>query len=425
MNPRIQDDTLGRGPRRSRLFKVLVTAGIVLFFVGLILSDNLIEFNDAQLVKVKQALDGSLTVRTNPGLFWQGLGKITIYEKSRIVWFSAETHEGEKRDQSIAVRYRDGGTAHISGSIRYILPYDRPDAEELILALHKGYRSERNFVDRAIFRLLIEAVQQTAGFFTSEESYTTHKATFSHYVRDQLKSGVYLVDQVVDTTHLVTGEVKTLPRNVIRQDADGNILRKPNPLATHGIEITHVVIYDPIYEQGIVDQIGQRLESKMKAIVAKSEASLRSQQRITAKASGERDVEVVRYQQLVVNVREEIDAFKDREVGTILAERDAEVAEIDRQASVWSGKAEVEKGRGQATAKTLLQEADLNLTVKIETIKEQHRLMAYALANGQPILPEIVLGGGAQGGAAETWLQILGIRAAQSMAKDMMNEPKP
>ena len=388
----------------------LAVLAVVLFFI----SDNLVEINDAPLVKVKQALNGTLTVRIEPGLFWQGLGKITDYHKSHIMWFSKIKHEGESHDQSVQVRYRDGGTAKISGSIRYVLPFEQDSAETAILALHKAYRSERNFLDRAIYRLLIETLQQSAGFFTSEESYTTHKATYSNYVRDQLMHGIYLVDQVPDTVRQVGGEFKVLPRNVIRRDAEGNILRKQNPLDEYKVVITNVTIYDPDYEKGIQDQIDQRLNSKMKAIVAKSEASLRVQEQITKKAQGERDVETDRYQQLVVNKREEIAAEKEKRVQTILAERDAEVASIDKRAKEWDGKAEKEKGRGQSTAKRLLQEADSNLEVKIAAIKAKHKAIADALANGRPILPDIILSENAGGGTAV--LEALGVNAVEQLA---------
>jgi len=413
----IQKMDLPQPPRRgkSKVRRALVITCVIVTLVLVFLGDSLIEINDAPLVKVKQSLDGTLTVRIEPGVFWQGFGRISDYRKSRIMWFSRISHEGESHDQSVQVRYRDGGTAHISGSIRYILPFSDENAEESILALHKAYRSERNFLDRAIYRLLIETLQQSAGFFTSEESYTTHKATYSNHVRDQIMHGIYLVDQVPDTVRGLAGEFKILPKNVIRRDADGNYLRKANPLDEYGVSITNVTIYDPEYERGIQDQIDQRLNSKMKAIVAKSEASLRVQEQITKKAQGERDVETERYLQLVINKHEEIAADMEKRVQTILAEREAEAAQIDKRAKEWDGKAQKEMGRGQATSKRLLQQADSNLEIKLTAVKVKHKAIADALANGKPILPEIILSENAAGGTAV--LEALGINAIEELAK--------
>ncbi len=403
------------GPKKSLgVKKVLVITSIVIAVVLVFVGDKLFENNDAPLIKIKQSLDGTMTVRTEPGIFWQGFGDITKYQKSRIIWFSWEAHEGERRDQSIQVRYRDGGTARISGSIRYILPYENKNAEEMIIALHQAYRNENNFVDRAIQRLLIETVQQTAGFFTSEESYTTQKSTYSDYVQDQLMHGVYKVVQVNDTIVRPGGETKIMPRNIIRRNDEGTILRKENPLDKHGVIITNVVIYDPIYERDIQEQIAQRLNSKMQAIVTRSEASLRAQEQITMKAQGERDVELERYKQLVINKREETAAEQDKRVQTILAEMRAESAAINKQAQEWNGKSEKEIGRGQSTAKRLLQQADNNLDIKIEAIKAKHFAIADALSKGQAILPEIIMGDG--GGGGNAIIEALGINALEDLA---------
>ena len=407
-------------PKKSKMPKAAMIVGLVLFVSVLILGDKLWENNDAPYIKIKQALDGTLTVRTQPGIFWQGFGDITKYQKSKIIWFSHDVKEGQSIDQSIQVRYRDGGMAHISGSIRYVLPYDVENSEELMNELHKAYRTEDNFVDRAVQRLLIETIQQSAGFFTSEESYTTQKSTYADYVRDQLMHGVYKVAQVNDTIVRPGGELRILPRNIIRRDENGTILRKNNPLEKHGVKITNVTVYDPEYEKDIVAQIAQRLNSKMQVIVAKSEASLRAQEQITMKAQGERNVEADRYKQLVINIKEELAAEQDKSVQTILAEMRADVAKINKSALEWEGKAEREIGRGQATAKSLLQQADSNLDIKIIAVKAKHMAIASSLANGKDILPEIIMGENGGGGTAI--LDALGINALEEL-KSRSNNP--
>ncbi len=402
-------------PKSTSMFRIAAIGGVVLVLLAIVLGDKLVENNDAPYIKIKQALDGTLTVRTEPGIFWQGFGDITQYSKSRIIWFSRERHEGLTRDQSVQVRYRDGGNAYISGSIRYVLPYDRPDVQDLMVGLHKAYRNEDNFVDRAVQRLLIETIQQSAGFFTSEESYTTHKSTYADYVRDQIMNGVYEVAQVIDTIVRPGGELKILPKNIIRRDENGKIVRKTNPLAKYGVSITNVTIYDPIYEKDIQSQIAQRLNSKMEAIVARSEASLRTQEQITMKAQGERDVEIERYQQLVINMKEELAAEQEKSVQTILSKMRAEAADINRQASEWKGKSEKERGRGMATSKRLLQAADKNLDIKIGAIKVKHKAIAEALAAGKNILPEIIFSEGS--GAGNTILEAMGINALEQMVE--------
>lgn len=394
--------------------------GIFTLILTLILWTWIIENNDAQTIKIKQALDGTMTVWTTPGLRGQFFGTITAYDKSGIVWFSARPEEGKTRDESIPVRYNDGGTANISGTIRYKLPYEGPDAQKRMLALHKAYRSERNFLDRAIKRQLIEAVQLTAGMMNSQETYTTQKSRFSMLTHDQLQGGVYEVKQVTDTTTSATGERKILLVNQIVTNADGTPKRKRNPLTELGVEIIQVVIYDPVYEPTIQRQIGARFKSKMQAIVAMSEARLRKAEQKTAEAAGEKNVEQQRYDQLVVNIKEETEAESEKQVQVLLAQRDAEVAEIDKQAKGWGGKAEKEKGRGDATAKRLLQEADSNLEIKLTAIKAKHKALAYAIANGQPIVPAIILSDEVSGENA--YIQAMGMNSMDELSRKMTSQ---
>lgn len=403
----------GEPPRRKGAIKKLAGWTVVVLLVLVaFLWNSIFENNDAQTVKVKQSVTGELEVWATPGLRLQMFGTITPYRKSGMIWFSSRSSEGSRRDESIQVRYNDGGTARLSGTIRYKLPYDRPDSKEKILTLHNAYRNEQNFIDRAIKRQLVEAVQLTAGMMNSQESYRTKKSLFSQLCHDQLQNGVYEVRQVSDTIEATNGEMQQVVKNEIILDENGEPKRKRNPFEELGVEIIQVVIYDPDYEGSIQQQIAARFQSKMQAIVAMSEARLREAEQKTKKAEGERNVEEQRYQQLVSNVKEEIEAERKKMVGIILAERDAEVAEIKKEAQKWLGLAEKEKGRGEATAKRLLQEADSNLEIKLAAVKTKHRLIAEAIGRGKPIVPEIVLG---ESGAGSAYFEAMGIRALDEL----------
>ena len=390
-------------PRSVR--RVLAWWGAIVFgVVVLVLWNQIFFYNAADTIKVRQALNGDLFVRIRPGIDWRLFGKITTYDKSEIIWFSSNDADGESADQSILVRYTDGGTAKISGTARWVLPFefeiDDPEAEararEQILALHKAYRTQKNFVDRAIYRLVKETVQQTAGFFTTEESYTTKKSSYADLVRDQVEKGVLLVEQMADTTYLQSGETKVLSVNVPRRAPSGEFLRKQNPLKEFGVRVENVVVYDPDFQGDIPSQIARKFDQKMKRIVSQSEASLETQQTITAQATGERDVMTKRYEQLVRNVTEEIRADREREVARIKAEGQARAAEIRKEAQEWLGKAEAELGRGEGRARVLLQEADSNLEVKVAAVKAKHRAKADAIKAGLQVMPEVILGGEAQ-----------------------------
>jgi len=414
------------GKSKGFLSRVIFWGFAFLAVLFIVMSGAIFEKNNAPFVKVKQSVEGDLTVKMTPGWFLQNFGTITPYQKSSTLWFSAHPEEGSNRDESINVMYTDGGRAKISGTIRYDLPFKQHNGDSLIILLHQAYKSERNFVDRAIRQLVVEAVQLTAGLMTSEESYTTKKGMFGNYVMDQVTNGVYLVDVVKDTLFHASGETEIIDRSIVRRDAQGNILRKTNPLLHYGVAIQFCVVYDPDYEYAVREQIKRRLSSTMQRAVKEAEAILRTQEAITMKAEGERDVEGSKYAQLTLNAGEQVQALMNRERARIRASSIADSARVIMRANEYLGKAEREKGRGESTTRTLLQEADANLTLVIDAIVSKHEMRANAIAGNGEILPRVILGDGASGGGGmDAMFQIMGMNAARQMVEDMAPASSP
>jgi len=112
---------------------------IVLLLFFLFSISSIFENVDANEIVVIQApWSGKLTVVSTPGVCWQGFGKVTPYKKSYQYWFSKKKDEGNKEDQSIKVRFNDGGHAQLSGSVRVDMPLD----EKSVIALHTRYGSQ-------------------------------------------------------------------------------------------------------------------------------------------------------------------------------------------------------------------------------------------------------------------------------------------
>ena len=102
-------------PKEFSLRK-MVSSGIAvvvgLFFViGAISS---FEYLDAGNIMVIQSpFAGNLTWYTTPGVKWQGFGKVTKYPKRTQFWFSYSVEQGKKVDESIPIRFNDGGHGRI------------------------------------------------------------------------------------------------------------------------------------------------------------------------------------------------------------------------------------------------------------------------------------------------------------------------
>ena len=149
---------------RTKLF--LGTAALVIVLM-VALSGSLFENVDAGKICVIQApVSGELTIHFNQGLKYQGFGKVTNYNKETEYSFSSAVDKGTRTDESISIRFNDGGKARISGSFRYELPRLR----EQMVELHSKYGSQEA-VDQELVRTIIEkAVYMTGPLMSSKQS---------------------------------------------------------------------------------------------------------------------------------------------------------------------------------------------------------------------------------------------------------------
>ena len=93
----------------------IIVGALVALFVAVIMFDSLAETNQAGYVQVKQAaVSGTLTVRSDPGMYGQFFGTIHTYKEASTFYFTADHEMGEARDQSIAFTFM----TKISSTIR-------------------------------------------------------------------------------------------------------------------------------------------------------------------------------------------------------------------------------------------------------------------------------------------------------------------
>ena len=84
--------------------------------IFLIFSGKIIEnVDNSEIVIIQSAFTGNVTIHTTPGPVTQGFGTATHYKKSNQFWFSRHKDEGKQEDQSIKIRFNDGGHGQISG----------------------------------------------------------------------------------------------------------------------------------------------------------------------------------------------------------------------------------------------------------------------------------------------------------------------
>src|SRR5271157_4036209 len=171
------------------LAKGLVLGAIV---IGLIIVvgtlRGLIETVDAGEIVVKQGfLSGDLTFWKDPGpkgLWW---GKATHYKKSSQFWFSSAKDQGTATDQSLKMRFNDGGHANLSGGVRYSLPMD----DESLKLLHTTFGSQEA-IDQSLIRTVLEkSVYLSGQLMSSTQSYAERRSELLFFIEDQAVHGVY------------------------------------------------------------------------------------------------------------------------------------------------------------------------------------------------------------------------------------------
>src|SRR5688572_14433156 len=109
--------------------KILMLGIGFLALIFLLFSGRLVEnVDNSEIVIIQSAFTGKISVYTSPGPVTQNFGTATHYKKSNQFWFSNKHDETNKEDvrdtedNSIKIRFNDGGHGTISGSVRWYMP---------------------------------------------------------------------------------------------------------------------------------------------------------------------------------------------------------------------------------------------------------------------------------------------------------------
>lgn len=245
--------------KKNQIFAIL--AGVILV-VLLGLSSKMWEDVDAgEIVVIQDPFDGDLHVYKEPGFVWQGGGRATHYKKSNQFWFLSPKTKDDT-DNSISVKWNDGGHANISGSVRYDLPID----DNQMVRLHSTFGSQEAIEQSLIKTNIEKAIYMTGPLMTSKESYAERRNDLIYYIEDQASKGVYKTRQRdVKQPDPLTGEEKVVTRVEIQEDTTkGIVYRQENsPIAVNGIKLYNISINGIQYDANVEKQIKTQQESIM------------------------------------------------------------------------------------------------------------------------------------------------------------------
>ena len=384
---------------------VKITTRILAVSIG-----RLFEHVDAsEIVVIQSPVSGRLDWYSTPGIKWQGFGSVTRYPKRSQYWFSNRPDQGTKSDQSVKVRYKDGGHANISGSFAWEMPLDT----EKLTALHTKYGCWES-IDQQLIRTTAEkAVYMSGPLMSSTESYAERRAEFLNIVEDQLQHGCYVTRTVTTRPAVldpslaaIQGNSKTIVE-VVRDKNGQPVRQEVSPLEPYGIKTSGLSINEIKYEGEVENQITQQQKAVVEVQIQAAQAKKAEQKALTAEKEGEAEAMASKWKQEVIKAQKTTEASQAKQVAITEAEQKREVAKLEKEAAEFKKQAETLIGEGEAARKRLVMEADGTLEKKLTSWETVNAKYAEALAKCPNLVPMIVMGGNGEKGNSSNALDLI------------------
>jgi regulator of protease activity HflC (stomatin/prohibitin superfamily) len=397
---------------------------LVLGFIGvvvmIVLICNMVTTVNADEIVIKQdVMGGNLNVWDTPGVHWQNFGTVTRYKRSAQLWFSAKKNEGKddaakEADESIKVRFNDGGHGNISGSLRYTLP---TNAAQMI-DLHRQYHNQEE-IDHALVRQVVnKSVFMSGPLMSSRESYAEKRADLINFITDQIEYGVYRTEHsVVKTNDPLTGQEKEvdLVRPLYKVGAPNGIERQEeSPIQKFGMSASNITINAIDYDETVEKQIQQQQGAIMAVQQAIVNAKKAEQDTLTVEQQGKAEAAKAKWAQEVEKATSVTAAEKDKAVAITQATKDKEVAALSLETAKLAAQQTITEARADSDAKKLAVVANNNLQDRLKAYVEVNKAWAAAAA-AQRQTPDVVMGGNSVGSPINSAMEALSVKAMRDL----------
>lgn len=403
------DQLLQDGIKPRHIGATLIAGFIALFL--LIAPFKSFEYLSASELMVIQApFSGKLNWHITPGVKWQSFGAVTKYHKRSQLWFSAKPDQGKRENESLRIRFNDGGHATMSGSIAWEMPVDN----EHLTSVHTKYGSQEAVEGQLIKTVVEKAVYMTGPLMSSQESYAARRPEILQYIEDQVQNGVYMTSvHEVTTKDMMTGSDKTVKVTEIARRPDGSFIRTDtSPLVEFGIRTFNPSINEITYDETVEKQIKAQQEATMQVQTAQAKAREAEQEAITAAKNGEAKAAAAKWEQEVIKAKMVTEA-----------QQKLEVAQLDAKSAEQTKRQQILLGEGEAERRKLVMSADGALEKKLDAWLKSQEMWANAIKEFKGnLVPGIVMGsGGGQNAASNAagLVELLTAKAAKDLALDM------
>jgi len=387
---------------------------IALIILGLA-SKSILEFVDNTEYAVHQsAVKGKITVWNTPGMKFQWFGKVSKFPKSSNIYLSADELDGGKGRsvQPVQVLFPDGNAA-----VDVVARYELSLIEDIQKDIYRKY-GNYNAIHNLVRQQIIEAVKGVGPLMSSSEAYSDRKPEVAVLARNMSLDGIYASSIQRDTTYDVDSNVVVVKKYKVSRDSLGQpIITKRSILNTYNIVLPVFNVKDMAFDDKTID-----------LIEARKDAQLAKQDAITAFQTGQARIAKERATQEVLKIKEVTIAEKNADVARIKAEqeksvavtnatRESEVAELGAQKAKQVALKTIREAKAEADANALKVKAGLTPQERAEWRYKSHvdgMKAMYGPGIGAWDLPDIMAGGGSEGGAgfmdALGWNQMMEIQ---------------
>jgi hypothetical protein len=359
--------------------KVLFLGFGVLVLVFILFSGKMIEnVDNSEIVIIQSAFTWKVTIYTTPGPVAQSFGIASHYKKSNQFWFSKKTDEGHKVDQSIKIRFNDGGHGQISGSVRWYMPTD----DKAILKLHTDFGSQEAIEQQLIRQVVTKAVYMTGPLMSSKESSAEKRNDLLSFIEDQSINGVYKTKQEEIKVHddLMNTD-KTITVVKIVENKSLPMRQEVSALKMYNINIQGLAINAIDYDDEVEKQIKVQQQAYMQVQTAIANSKKAEQDAITTELQGKAAAAKAKWEQEVIKAQ-----------AITQAEQEKEVAALAAQTAILSAQKIKTDADAQSYANSKLVSAGLTPQEKAQFEKETKIGVAEALS--KVVLPSTYMNGG-------------------------------
>jgi len=399
-------------------------AWVLVTVIGIFSSGDIFEELDSKEVMVVQYPNGTLIAFKEPGWHLQLLGSVQHYQRRTQFSFSSATDQGSTKDESIKIRFNDGGHAWISG----VVSWEMPVKEDDIIRIHKSFGSPLA-IEQQLVRTAIESATFTTGpLMSSTQSAAEKRNDLQQFLQDQAKNGPYKTRSVsIKIIDPLSGVEKTVDAAEIVKDDKGAYIREnQSNVAEFAINMLPMTISNIKYEDAIEKQISARQAAIQSVQQAQADALKAEQIAITVEKQGEATAASAKWAQETIKAQKVTEAQQQLEVATLNAKRDLDVAVLAaKQAEQYKLK-QVLEGQGDAEKQRLVMAANGALDQKLQAWVEVNKSYATAISEYKGNWVPSYISGGSPGVAngANSLVEMLTVKTAKDLALDLTIEKK-